>query len=56
VAKVTRDRLMRALAARHDGYAWERNAGYGTAAHLAALRLRGRTAHHRRSFLGRLDG
>jgi ATP-dependent RNA helicase DeaD len=36
VAKVTRDRLMHALAARYDGYAWERNSGYGTAAHRAA--------------------
>lgn len=50
VAKVTRDRLMRRLAARHPGYAWEQNAGYGTAAHLAALDQLGTTAHHRRSF------
>ena len=50
VAKVARDRLMRALAARHDGYAWERNSGYGTTAHRAALDVRGLTAHHRRSF------
>ena len=50
VAKVTRDRLMQALAARYDGYAWERNSGYGTAAHRAALDERGLTPHHRRSF------
>lgn len=50
VAKVTRDRLMHALAARYDGYAWERNSGYGTAAHRAALDERGLTPHHRRSF------
>ena len=50
VAKVTRDRLMQALAARYDGYAWERNSGYGTAAHRAALDARGLTPHHRRSF------
>ncbi|HZF67259.1 MAG TPA: ribonuclease HII, partial [Gemmatirosa sp.] len=56
VAKVTRDRLMRALAARHPGYAWERNAGYGTPAHRAAVRAAGATPHHRRSFLGRLQG
>jgi ribonuclease HII len=56
VAKVTRDRLMRALAARHPGYAWERNAGYGTAAHRAAVQAHGPTRHHRRSFLGRLQG
>ena len=50
VAKVTRDRLMVALARRHPGYLWERNAGYATADHLAGLRARGLTAHHRRSF------
>ncbi len=50
VAKVTRDRLMHVLAARYDGYAWERNSGYGTAAHRAALDELGLTPHHRRSF------
>ena len=50
VAKVTRDRLMQRLAARHPVYAWESNAGYGTPAHLAALRTYGLTAHHRLSF------
>ena len=50
VAKVTRDRLMHALAVRYDGYAWERNSGYGTAAHRAALDTHGLTPHHRRSF------
>ena len=50
VAKVTRDRLMRRLAARYPGYAWEQNAGYGTPAHIAALDARGATPHHRRTF------
>lgn len=50
VAKVTRDRLMHALAGRYIGYAWERNSGYGTAAHRAALDECGLTPHHRRSF------
>ncbi len=50
VAKVTRDRLMTALARRHDGYGWQRNAGYGTAEHRAALSERGLTAHHRWRF------
>ena len=52
VAKVTRDRLMARLAPRYPGYGWERNAGYGTPVHWAALRERGATDHHRRSFLG----
>jgi ribonuclease HII len=50
VAKVTRDREMARLSAEHPGYGWERNAGYGTAEHLAALRSLGVTPHHRRSF------
>jgi len=50
VAKVTRDREMEQLALAHPGYGWERNAGYGTAQHLAALRSLGVTPHHRRSF------
>ena len=50
VAKVTRDRIMVDLAQQHPGYGWERNAGYPTAEHLAALRNLGVTAWHRRSF------
>ncbi len=50
VAKVTRDRHMATLAARHPGYGWERNAGYGTPEHRAALRHLGVSAEHRHSF------
>jgi len=50
VAKVTRDRIMTRLAARYPGFGWERNAGYGTAEHRAALDAAGVTPHHRRSF------
>ena len=50
VAKVIRDRIMRALALRHPGYGWETNAGYPTAEHVAAIRRLGVTPHHRRSF------
>lgn len=50
LAKVTRDRTMRELALCHPRYGWERNAGYGTPEHLAALREHGPTPHHRRSF------
>ncbi len=49
-AKVTRDRLMARLAEAHPGYGWERNAGYGTAQHRAAIARLGLTPHHRRSF------
>jgi ribonuclease HII len=50
IAKVTRDRIMRELAASFPPYAWERNKGYGTPEHAAALELHGVTCHHRRSF------
>ncbi len=50
VAKVTRDRVMRALAARYPGYGWDSNVGYGTAAHAEGIRRLGITPHHRRSF------
>jgi ribonuclease HII len=50
VAKVTRDRIMHALARRHPSYAWETNVGYSTRAHFAALAAFGVTVHHRRSF------
>ena len=50
LAKEHRDAAMRDLAAAHPHYGWERNAGYGTAEHIAALRTHGPTPHHRRSF------
>ncbi len=50
VAKVTRDRIMRALADAHPHYGWAQNKGYGTPVHHAALKRHGPTLHHRRSF------
>ncbi len=50
VAKVARDREMLRLAQAYDGYGWDRNAGYGTREHLAALDRLGPSPHHRRSF------
>ncbi|MBV8976056.1 MAG: ribonuclease HII [Alphaproteobacteria bacterium] len=50
VAKVTRDRTMRALHDEHPLYGWVTNKGYGTEEHLAALLRHGPTPHHRRSF------
>lgn len=50
IAKEHRDRLMRELADAHPHYGWERNAGYGTPEHMAALRRHGPTPHHRRGF------
>jgi ribonuclease HII len=50
VAKVTRDRAMRALAPRYPDYGWQTNVGYSTGTHLAAIARVGITRHHRRSF------
>ncbi|MFN8722607.1 MAG: ribonuclease HII [Rhodospirillales bacterium] len=50
VAKVARDAVMADLAARHPVYGWDRNAGYPTPHHRAALRVFGPCEHHRRSF------
>ena len=50
VAKVTRDRIMRALSCRYPGYGWETNVGYSTAEHFAGIGRLGVTPHHRRSF------
>ena len=50
VAKVTRDARMVELAFAHPGYGWERNKGYGTREHLAALREIGPSPCHRVSF------
>ena len=50
IAKVTRDRMMRALHDEHPFYGWLTNKGYGTDEHLTALKSVGPTRHHRRSF------
>ena len=50
IAKHERDRIMQGLAGENPGYGWERNMGYGTAAHREALDRLGVTRHHRRSF------
>lgn len=50
LAKQARDRLMILLASRFPAFGWERNMGYGTAEHLAAIEANGLTPHHRRSF------
>ena len=50
IAKVYRDRLMINLSKKFSNYAWEKNFGYGTKAHLEALKKFGITSHHRKSF------
>ncbi|MEQ1653246.1 MAG: ribonuclease HII [Hyphomicrobium sp.] len=50
IAKVTRDRIMMALARDFPGYGFERHKGYGTPEHQAAINKLGVCALHRRSF------
>lgn len=56
IAKVARDEQLRALATFHPHYGWERNVGYGTAEHRRAIRLYGRTVHHRFITRAMLEG
>ena len=50
VAKVTRDQMMEKFDREYPGYDFAKNAGYGTANHLAGLDQLGVTPIHRRSF------
>lgn len=50
VAKVYRDHLMSDLAQKYPYYAFERNAGYGTATHIEGLAKFGICEEHRKSY------
>jgi ribonuclease HII len=50
LAKTARDRIMVELDERFPEYGFARHKGYGTAAHLEALRRHGACEQHRRSF------
>ncbi|KND49754.1 MAG: ribonuclease HII [Parcubacteria bacterium C7867-008] len=50
-AKVTRDRLMKKLALEHPLYGFDIHKGYGTKAHMTAVREHGLCAIHRTSFV-----
>ena len=50
IAKVHRDELMIKLSKKFQNYAWERNFGYGTKAHIKGLKKFGITSHHRKGF------
>jgi ribonuclease HII len=51
IAKVTRDRMMVEYDRTYPGYAFAENKGYGSAAHIAALKELGPTEIHRKSFI-----
>tara|TARA_B100000941_G_scaffold107212_1_gene74973 strand:+ start:25 stop:594 length:570 start_codon:yes stop_codon:yes gene_type:complete len=50
IAKVYRDKFMIKLSEKFTNYAWEKNFGYGTKAHLEGLKKFGITSHHRKDF------
>lgn len=50
VAKVTRDRMMAAFHEKYPAYGFDRHKGYGTRAHIEAIRQHGFCPIHRRSF------
>jgi len=50
IAKVTRDRIMQALDMQYPQYGFAGHKGYGTKAHIEALRKYGRSLEHRKSF------
>lgn len=51
IAKVTRDRLMTEYDKMFPGYGFASNKGYGSAAHIEALKEQGPTPIHRASFI-----
>ena len=50
IAKATRDLFMIKLAKKYPKYSWNKNFGYGTAAHIRGLKKYGVTKHHRKKF------
>lgn len=51
IAKVTRDRIMREFDEAYPMYGFAKHKGYGTAAHIQALKENGPCSLHRRSFI-----
>ncbi len=54
MAKVTRDHMMLEYDKLYPEYGFARHKGYGTAAHIAAIRQYGPCPIHRRSFIGKI--
>ena len=51
IAKVTRDRLMRELDIKYPQYGFAKNKGYGTKAHIDAIKAYGACPEHRLTFI-----
>ena len=56
IAKVTRDRIMKEYDLVYPEYGFSKHKGYGSQAHMDALRLYGPCPIHRRSFIGGILG
>ena len=56
LAKVTRDHMMSEYEKLFPGYGFDRHKGYGTAAHIQAIRQLGPCPIHRRSFIKKFTG
>lgn len=54
IAKVERDKLMTKLAKHYSFYQWEKNKGYGTLTHRAAIKKYGISKHHRFNFVSNI--
>ena len=56
LAKVSRDRLLCEYAKEYPEYQFDKHKGYGTKAHIEALKKYGPCPYHRMSFLGKILG
>lgn len=56
LAKVTRDRYMEELGEKYPEYGFEKHKGYGTKAHIEAIKKYGITSEHRKTFLKNIIG
>ena len=50
IAKIHRDRLMSILDNKYQHFGWKQNAGYGTKQHIDAIKEKGVTNFHRKTF------
>jgi len=50
IAKIHRDRLMSILDNKYQHFGWKQNSGYGTKKHIDAIKEKGPTKYHRKTF------
>jgi ribonuclease HII len=54
LAKVKRDRIMRRASKKYPGFLWHKNKGYATREHIEAIKEKGITPLHRKTFLSNI--